>query len=233
MIQPSTMHNSYVIYNLIYKGSVIFTWYCKFIELLKIKDAVKNPAFDITLTYNLEIVEFCATLHIASNQVARILDGKTWPPLNMTQSYNRIGMIKCEQTGEIFRSQADIVRRYGVNPGQLAQHLKRALGFASIKGMTFTRVAYLDEKRQPVRLMAEASKPPVKIGKAVRCNETGQPFKSQSQAADWLGINKAQLSQHLRGTPGYKTVKGMTFSHIEREPVATPYRVEYPARQPG
>ena len=44
------------------------------------------------------------------------------------------------------------------------------------------------------------------------CNETGQKFRNQAEAVQMMGINQSRLCQHLRGVPGYKTVKGLTFS---------------------
>jgi hypothetical protein len=43
----------------------------------------------------------------------------------------------------------------------------------------------------------------------------GKTYRSQQDAADELGINQSQLSKHLRGVAGYKSVKGYTFRYGE------------------
>lgn len=48
--------------------------------------------------------------------------------------------IRCEETGVIFRSQAEAARATFTDPGRMSQHLKRTPGHKKIRGMTFTRV---------------------------------------------------------------------------------------------
>jgi hypothetical protein len=57
----------------------------------------------------------------------------------------------------------------------------------------------------------------------VRCCETGQIFRNQRECATMLGLNQAQLSQHLRRNPGYKTIKGMTYENIPDTQQAVKY----------
>lgn len=45
----------------------------------------------------------------------------------------------------------------------------------------------------------------------VQCIETGVIYKNALYCARSNNINQSQLSQHLRGVPGYKTVKGHTY----------------------
>jgi hypothetical protein len=48
----------------------------------------------------------------------------------------------------------------------------------------------------------------------VKCEQTGQTFRNAAEACSMLGINRSQMSQHLRKTPGYKTIKGLTFTNV-------------------
>ena len=43
----------------------------------------------------------------------------------------------------------------------------------------------------------------------------GQRYETQTEAAQALGINQAQLSQHLQRKPGFKSVKGLTFGYAD------------------
>lgn len=43
------------------------------------------------------------------------------------------------------------------------------------------------------------------------CNETGETFESAAAACKAYDLSPSQLSNHLRGLSGYRTVKGKTF----------------------
>lgn len=49
---------------------------------------------------------------------------------------------------------------------------------------------------------------------AVRCVETGEVYKSGYAAAKALGLGWSALCNHLNGKPGFKTVKGFTFTRV-------------------
>jgi hypothetical protein len=49
-------------------------------------------------------------------------------------------------------------------------------------------------------------------GNVIVCRETGQPFASQNQAAQMMGLNASHLAQHLQGKAPH--VKGNTFERI-------------------
>jgi hypothetical protein len=49
----------------------------------------------------------------------------------------------------------------------------------------------------------------------VKCMQTGQVFRNASEASRITGVNQSQLSQHLRGNPSNKTVRGLTFGYID------------------
>ena len=50
-------------------------------------------------------------------------------------------------------------------------------------------------------------------GNVVRCVETGEVFASQNRACDLLGLNRADLSNHLNGLKD--EVKGLHFEKID------------------
>lgn len=229
-ITPATMINSYVIYimqNM--QQQDVFIWWCKFTDLLKFKDAIKNPAFNVNQRYTVYIVEYHSNARDAQNAFSRVIAQRGMPPCNLTHDFNRIGSIRCNETGHVYRNQAEIVRLHGINATALSQHLRRAKGYKSVKGMTFSRAAYLDNSRKPTDATPSRMIYTHKTSQAVRCIESGQVFKSQRDACAALGINAGQLSQHLQGHAGYKTVKGFTFERcepIEQPPQRIDYRGE-------
>lgn len=46
------------------------------------------------------------------------------------------------------------------------------------------------------------------------CEQDGQTYKTQAQAAKAYGISQGNLSAHLRGRPGYNSVGGRTFRRV-------------------
>lgn len=65
----------------------------------------------------------------------------------------------------------------------------------------------------------------------IQCDQTGQRFKNAAEAATLLGLNRSQLSQHLRRNAGYKTIKGMTFTNVTEQSERQAGAVQFPQRQ--
>jgi hypothetical protein len=51
-------------------------------------------------------------------------------------------------------------------------------------------------------------------GGRVRCMNDNCEYDNAFQASKHYGINQSQLSNHLNNRPGYKTVRGLTFTRI-------------------
>lgn len=60
---------------------------------------------------------------------------------------------------------------------------------------------------------------PWQKSKRVVCVETKVVYDSMNQACDCMGLHHANLSNHLRGKKGYKTVKGFTFKFYSEEQI--------------
>lgn len=52
---------------------------------------------------------------------------------------------------------------------------------------------------------------PLSRGHKIYCYETGESFMTIDQVVAAHGCSSSQLSGHLRGLPGFKTVKGKTY----------------------
>lgn len=55
--------------------------------------------------------------------------------------------------------------------------------------------------------------------KVIKCNETNQVFRTQQDACQFFGISTGNMSNHLRHKPGFKTLKGRTFSYASNEDI--------------
>ena len=53
------------------------------------------------------------------------------------------------------------------------------------------------------------------VSSRIACVETGQEFNTAAEACRTLGLNSSALSNHLNGKPGFKTVKGKTFTRLD------------------
>lgn len=56
-------------------------------------------------------------------------------------------------------------------------------------------------------------------GKSILCEQNGQIYHTQSEAANALGISQSQLSKHLLRRKGYHAVKGLTFRYVHPQHV--------------
>ena len=50
---------------------------------------------------------------------------------------------------------------------------------------------------------------------SITCNETGEVFKSLTEASNAMGITLPNLSKHLKGHPGRTKVNGYSFSYVD------------------
>lgn len=51
---------------------------------------------------------------------------------------------------------------------------------------------------------------------AVVCNETSDIFLNARKAAEWVGVKRGNMSNHLRGKRSCKTLKGRTFKYVNK-----------------
>lgn len=220
-------------------GAPIFVGHCKLTDVYLLRPLVKNPAFDVSKQYSVTVLDIVynkiEAYNKASAHMKEIFKGET-PFFILTSHYNLYGTIICEQTGEVFHNQADICRKLKCTSAQVSNHLRGVQGYNSIKGFTFRRADFLGKDMQKETSPRIATKPmyrsEVKTRQAIRCEQTGQVFSSQLEAANALGINRGQLSQHLQGVTGYNTVKGLTFTRLpDAVPSPKPETVVYPAKE--
>lgn len=227
---PENLRHTFAVYQVSDESDTpIYLWYAKLSDVYLLRPLIKNPAFDATKQYSVEILETAESMVEANNRAGfhiRQKFGDSTPFFNLTSYYNLHGTIICEQTGELFYKQSDICRRLGCTASQLSNHLRGVAGYNSVKGFTFRRADFMGEDKQMQSLPRIATKPmykaEVKTRKAIRCEQTGQVFASQAEAAKALGINRGQLSQHMQRQKGYLTVKGLTFTPVTALPSPAP-----------
>lgn len=159
-LQFEKMACVYEIYNA--QGQVIFLWYCKADDVLKFERIKRNPAFQRNQEITVNVVSWHNNIGEAQTAFSnKMQDFQHMPELNKTISFNRYGSIVCNETGQVFRNQAEAATVMGVNQSRLCQHLKRAPGYKTLKGYTFNFTAEKPVNKQPVQAVEFTSKAPV------------------------------------------------------------------------
>ncbi len=86
-----------------------------------------------------------------------------------------------------------------------------------------TRVDVLNARGDAIRQLPAT--PPCNVrsrrftSRVVICNETGETFRTQAEAARATGCSQSNIAQHLRGKPGFRSVKGRTFRYAHKESI--------------
>jgi len=231
---PQQTIPKYAIYCLKDGETVIFYGFSKFVDILKIKDALQYPSFDANKDYLLEVLSLHPTYNEVKIAHMLLVSKKPPTPINSTIGLNngRVLTIKCETTGQIFTNQADACRYFKISASALSKHLKRHAGFMSVKGLVFNynghyeydangKVKHLNEPQKRINHR--------KPERLIYCDQTGMTYKTQLEVCNLFQISNSQLSLHLNKRPGYRTVKGCVFRYIEPEPMQTPQPVQYPS----
>lgn len=121
---------------------------CRANELLQIPDARRIPQFDENRRLRLQTLITCKTLGEAKQRQSEMLTMMGgWPKL----SKDRLGgvapkMIYCHETGEYFRTIADVTKKYGGTQSAMSNHLNRKPGFRSVLGKMYSRMPCPDLK---------------------------------------------------------------------------------------
>lgn len=125
-------------------------------------------------------------------------------------------LVRCNETGAIFESQVQAAAAFGFHQGDLSKHLQGIR--VRVNGYTFTRLVddgtgALVEVPKPVVVKGESTTP-----RLIRCDQTGQVFRSIRQASETLHVDRKNISAYLnnrltkvKGHPR-KSVSGYTFS---------------------
>lgn len=157
-LMPNQAASGWCVYTLTNEaGDIIFIWPNKISNALSLRDAMSNPHFDKTRPVKFSIIGFYDTQRDAQNAMGAWMRYNTMPPLNRTVRFSHYCMVQCDQTGQVYRNQTEAARMLGINQAQLSQHLRRASGYKTVKGLTFSLVTNAKTILQP---QPTASMPP-------------------------------------------------------------------------
>ncbi len=143
IVIPKNVHSSWYVYEVLdVSDALMYIGFGKAADLLQLPELVANPAFDSSRPYRVKTVHECENRSQALNKASTLLMVKGMPVLNRTARVNRFGMVKCDQTGQIFKNAKIAAERMGISQPNLSQHLSRKPGHKTIKGMTFSYAGF-------------------------------------------------------------------------------------------
>lgn len=96
------------------------------------------PSFDCEQMYMIDIIGVFKTKELAHNACIKGLRGQI-PRFNIELSRTAHAMFfRCNETGEVFKSQAQASKALGLNQGNLSRHLKQHPSVKTVKNYTFS-----------------------------------------------------------------------------------------------
>ncbi|MAK38178.1 MAG: hypothetical protein CMC15_18605 [Flavobacteriaceae bacterium] len=107
---------------------------------MKLQKPMVNPEFDENKPYELTVLSFHKNRVEAYNEFSKVLRDKGFPYLNKTIKFNRYNPVQCDQTGQIWITATECAKERMLDVGQLGRHLRREVGFLSVKGNTYSFV---------------------------------------------------------------------------------------------
>jgi len=140
-VKPSAIDKSWCIYELRdAQAAIIYLGMIELVDLFSLKDAKRNPAFDLDAEYILNVLSYHENCNDALKAHISKMREISMPPINRTMYFNRRGEILCNETGERFATQRDVCRQHRTDPAALNRHLQRVSGHKSVGGRTYRYV---------------------------------------------------------------------------------------------
>ena len=152
-ITPEKVMKEFVVYKLtnISTDEIVFVGACKYSELFTLKELVGNPLFDREKIYTLTVLYEMSNWFDCINKKAQFLHTMpVMPDLNRTSVFNRYTLVRCIETGEIFKSCSVAARHHGVDQGAISKLLSGKRGYKSVNGKTYERIGYYGYDGKPI-----------------------------------------------------------------------------------
>lgn len=145
-ITPLNARDDWCVYQIYSEdgSETLFTWFCRFVQIFELRELFANVDFEIEGTYRLSVL----SLHIDRNEAyaafSNLLFKEGMPHLNRTVMLNRRTWVKCNETGEIFKSAYECAKMHMIPESQLSKHLRNVTSHRSVRGRTYTKIRVSD-----------------------------------------------------------------------------------------
>lgn len=127
----------YKMYDHVQASDPCFVFFDKLTDIVCLSSLKKSALFRSDVKYELELVSHHRTRLEAENALNRAV-GVKFPSYNLQlMAFNHKMRVLCVETGEIYNSAAEIIRKFGFNQAALSNHLNRKSGYRQVKGFRF------------------------------------------------------------------------------------------------
>lgn len=143
-VQPDKADDWYV-YRIFWTGvhsAVLFSGVGRLYDIVTMREFRSVPGIKQDALYRIEVYpQGFKNKYEALNSLTRINGGKV-PEWNKALSQARAGsLIRCIDTGQVFRNQAACANYMKIQQGWLSRHINNKPGCNTIKGMRFERLS--------------------------------------------------------------------------------------------
>lgn len=166
-LKPLKIKQQYAVYMMYMRpcNTLYHIGLCKFVEVFNTPDARRNKHFDANRDYKLFFDGPYDKL-VAQRRLAEVRSREKRTPVLQRQTYETMQpVILCNETGQLFRIQADAAKHYDIPQAVISNIINQRPGFRSAQGLTFRRIPCPDVKTL-IRL---------RQGETVYLSETAQP----------------------------------------------------------
>lgn len=140
ILNPVIDSNSHVVYFLrdIATAEILFVGSGPLNSIFTLNELNRNGSFERNRDYIFQLHSRHDNRVDALNAVgAWMRTQETMPTLNRHGAFGHKGDIRCNETGEVFRSQKAAAMAHGIDAGALGRHLARKPYHKSVKGRTY------------------------------------------------------------------------------------------------
>ncbi len=139
------LKNGYVVYQ-IHEANTLaveFVGVEKLSKVFQLSDLYSNNVLkkymNADQSFGVQIVAICDNKGQALKEQSAFIRQAGWPAANKYAQASAHGMIVCNETGDEFRTIAELCSTRGLDPAAVSRHLRNVPGHPRVKGKTYTR----------------------------------------------------------------------------------------------
>jgi len=148
-IDFNKLDETYVVYKLLTEKRVtIYVGYEKLRNVFRFSKILRNSSFDLSKPLKFEMVAIYDNREAAKSEAIKTRR-YFYARLYREKALSQYTLVRCVETGKIYKNIATVCRCEGLQTGNMSMHLAGKTGYKTVKGKTYVRECYLDEFNQP------------------------------------------------------------------------------------
>lgn len=116
---------------------LIYIGHCELRNLFRLEDLTGHADLKPQQPIKIKLLETYSTESEALSALSEIMKRIELPPLNLSQSERNKRLIRCVESGEIFKTQAELCRLRNIKQSNLCRHIRREKGFDTVGGCRY------------------------------------------------------------------------------------------------